>query len=717
MKKYISVFLLIILGIASSNVMADVNSNLQLHLDSTISGTEFTDISINGFDFTAYNWISSTSIGWKFSAMFDGINDYLEYTGNIISWYPFSISVWVRPYGLVATQGIIIYGSPSQTSSIGIQISNGKASILWWNNRILIAWPVFSSWEWTHIVGTFASKFDRKLYVNWTLVWSQTNMWWNIWWTNTIWRIGKFITNNIRFSGYIDDARIYNRVLSTGDIETLYTIESPTGIWISPSIEYDSSNLLSQWEVNAYLTWLWVWYNITNNGWSPLYVFTNNGSFTYYFEDGDGNTGSITATVDWIDNTAPTATWIYSTIDVTSGNVMVAITGFSEVVTWLNATGYVFSDNGTFTFMFYDLAWNMGVWTATVNWIDKIAPIATVYYNIIWLTNQDVIASISGANEDIVWDINHVFTQNGSHTFTFSDLAGNQTNLVADVEWIDKTPITSIIIYTPMWTTNQPVAALVTGFNKTGITVIWSNPYTFMDNGIHTFYYYDVAGNTWSNSVTITGMTVSYGWWIDSGLKLHLDGSVLGTRFLDIWPSGYMFTWYNGISTWYVLWRDGIYFDGINDYIESKQNIITSYPFTISVWINPYWFMATQWVVILETPNQLTSLFWIQVSNGKASLLWWNNRVLTAWPTLSTWEWSNIVAVFKSKFDRKLYVNWVLVWSQTSMWWNIYLRSAVLRIGRFLRNNIRYKWYADDVRIYNYALSSWDTQSIYLLWN
>jgi hypothetical protein len=55
MKKYISVFLLIILGIASSNVMADVNSNLQLHLDSTISGTEFTDISINGFDFTAYN--------------------------------------------------------------------------------------------------------------------------------------------------------------------------------------------------------------------------------------------------------------------------------------------------------------------------------------------------------------------------------------------------------------------------------------------------------------------------------------------------------------------------------------------------------------------------------------------------------------------------------------------------------------------------------------
>jgi len=43
---------------------------------------------------------------------------------------------------------------------------------------------------------------------------------------------------------------------------------------------------------------------ITNNGGSPSYVFIGNGSFTFEFMDAYGNTGSTTATVNWIDKTA-----------------------------------------------------------------------------------------------------------------------------------------------------------------------------------------------------------------------------------------------------------------------------------------------------------------------------------------------------------------------------------------------------------------------------
>ena len=48
--------------------------------------------------------------------------------------------------------------------------------------------------------------------------------------------------------------------------------------------------------------------SITNNGGNASYTFTDNGSFTFTFQDTAGNTGSATATVNWIDKT-PVNTW------------------------------------------------------------------------------------------------------------------------------------------------------------------------------------------------------------------------------------------------------------------------------------------------------------------------------------------------------------------------------------------------------------------------
>ena len=45
---------------------------------------------------------------------------------------------------------------------------------------------------------------------------------------------------------------------------------------------------------------------VTNNGGSTTYTFTSNKSFTFQFKDNAGNTASKTATVNWIDKTAPT---------------------------------------------------------------------------------------------------------------------------------------------------------------------------------------------------------------------------------------------------------------------------------------------------------------------------------------------------------------------------------------------------------------------------
>jgi len=184
---------------------------------------------------------------------------------------------------------------------------------------------------------------------------------------------------------------------------------------------------------------------VTNNGGSSTYTFSGNGSFTFEFKDAAGNTGNAIATVDWIDKTPPTATVEYSPSIATNGNVTATLKP-SEAVTVTNNGGnytYTFSDNGSFTFEFKDAAGNTGNATATVDWIDKTSPTATVEYSITDWTNKDVTATIVPSERVTVVSSggeSHTFTANGFFTFEFEDKAGNQGSVTATVRNIDKTP-------------------------------------------------------------------------------------------------------------------------------------------------------------------------------------------------------------------------------------------------------------------------------------
>ena len=59
-------------------------------------------------------------------------------------------------------------------------------------------------------------------------------------------------------------------------------------------------------------------------------------------------------------------------------------------------------------------------------------------YSSTGLTNQDVTATITGTNETITGTLSHIFTTNGSYTFTFYNEAGNTGTLLASVNNIDK---------------------------------------------------------------------------------------------------------------------------------------------------------------------------------------------------------------------------------------------------------------------------------------
>lgn len=113
---------------------------------------------------------------------------------------------------------------------------------------------------------------------------------------------------------------------------------------------------------------------ITNNNGSNSYIFTENGEFTFTFQDRAGNTNSITAKVDWIEKKIelPDIRLNYSEEKQTENPVTVMLINQGGPIKILNNNGsnlYTFTKNGEFTFEYQDAEGIIGTITAKVDWI------------------------------------------------------------------------------------------------------------------------------------------------------------------------------------------------------------------------------------------------------------------------------------------------------------------------------------------------------------
>ena len=93
----------------------------------------------------------------------------------------------------------------------------------------------------------------------------------------------------------------------------------------------------------------------------------------------------------------PTAGVGYDKTELTNQNVIARLINPSTEIEITNNNGsdtYVFTENGEFTFEFVDKNGNKGTSTAVVNWIDKVAPTATIEYSTTSPINRDVIARL-----------------------------------------------------------------------------------------------------------------------------------------------------------------------------------------------------------------------------------------------------------------------------------------------------------------------------------
>jgi hypothetical protein len=130
--------------------------------------------------------------------------------------------------------------------------------------------------------------------------------------------------------------------------------------------------------------------------------------------------------------------------------------GIFVVNTEGNANGYIFKENGTFTFQVMDKAGNMSQITAVVDTIDRTPPSYTISYSETGPTKNNVTATIVVAeadadfiivNEDIAREpitvtgriITIEFDDNGYYPLTISDPAGNKRTVLCQVYNIDRT--------------------------------------------------------------------------------------------------------------------------------------------------------------------------------------------------------------------------------------------------------------------------------------
>ena len=249
---------------------------------------------------------------------------------------------------------------------------------------------------------------------------------------------------------------------------------------------------------------------IKNNDGNNTYTFTENGTFTFEFVNDLGNTGTATATVDWIDKTAPVPTISYNIMEATNGEVIATISFNKENVTVQEGNTHTFTENGEYTFTFTTSTGNTGVAKAEVTWIDKQMPQPIMVYSTIEPTRDNVLAAITFDKENVTITNNngnttYLFTDNGTFTFEYADAAGNRGSVNAVVTCIDRIAPTATIEYSTTNKTNgNVIATLVNPSEEITITNNkGSNTRTFTGNGTFTFEFIDAAGNTGSATATV----------------------------------------------------------------------------------------------------------------------------------------------------------------------------------------------------------------------
>ena len=276
---------------------------------------------------------------------------------------------------------------------------------------------------------------------------------------------------------------------------------------------------------------------------STIYVVPANGSYTFVLEDNVGNTRNYTVTINNIDKTAPTGSlshsptnWVntdvkihWSVADANSGVKQIKLPDGTIKTT---ATGdYTVSQNGTYTFVVYDVAGNTLTLQETVTNIDKTPPTGSLSHNptdwvidyvkIHWTASD----SQSGFNRVVLPDGtsttnasgDFTVTDNGTYIFTLYDNVGNSKILTENINNIDKIMPEGVLSLQENRLTDEKIKIswkafdLQSGFSKillpdSTFSTNATGEFTVAQMGDYSFVIYDRVGNTRELSINVSNV-------------------------------------------------------------------------------------------------------------------------------------------------------------------------------------------------------------------
>ena len=269
---------------------------------------------------------------------------------------------------------------------------------------------------------------------------------------------------------------------------------------------------------------------ITNNDGKDTYVFTENGEFTFTFEDKFGNEGSAIAKVTWIDKNIPSADVDYEVND--ERKLIISLDNISKDVYLLdkndNKINYIEVENGKVTNISY--LDNSGNVTKKVN-VDQNGVIKKITYvnitgkvpsvstyettiengivssesyfddngNPVTITNEEK-EELRKLQQSMTNPLEYTFDDSGEYEFKMLDKARNIAYKSIKADYIDygSTILASDITYNITRTTNKDVIATINPYviNINGgdaeaeiVNNNNNNKYTFTKNGEFTFEY------------------------------------------------------------------------------------------------------------------------------------------------------------------------------------------------------------------------------------
>ncbi len=270
---------------------------------------------------------------------------------------------------------------------------------------------------------------------------------------------------------------------------------------------------------------------ITNNYGNDTYVFKENGEFTFEFKDKNGNTGSETAKVDWIDKDIPTADVDYEL----DGNkkLLILLDNISEDVYLLdkdnNKINYIeVKDKKVSKISYLDSSNNVykiievdGEGEITkITYKNTTGKVSAVDTYVTILTNGEVsdeeYLDSDGNNVNVTDEeteilrrlqqvktnpLEYTFDESGDYEFKLLDKASNITYKTIKVDYLENgTVMASDVSYDITKLTNKDVVATINPYiinsegKKMNVEITNNNAvntYEFEDNGEFTFKYKD----------------------------------------------------------------------------------------------------------------------------------------------------------------------------------------------------------------------------------